>query len=386
MTAVVPTIVEHQALDAAVQLVTARVTNLEDAVSALENDTGTTPLSDPPSDNGADVQHFGTDTRIKSAITASDLNAMIQWKHNEGGGQIRLVSEAGYTWDTPIIVRPSVELVGGTPAGIYTKRTTRARTTHNGPVFIGTDDTAGPITEGAWEAWGTLAIRNFQVETRDGQEALLQIEGGNVSEYEYLTSVGGKVANTVLVDQGRRYDGQYSTVRRVSSTRTALGLNVQRGVPDNEYHDSLWYGSVKLNSSNTPANTSDVGVYLADDVHNQKINNCHAQFNYVGYDIGGRENRINDGSWENDHQDHKKAANGAAAYATVLKVRDSARDLVVTWLSLANTKAAKSIIDVNKGRGVTAAFSFTSPNRSDVQAKLAAAGLTEYVTWTHGIN
>jgi hypothetical protein len=331
---------------------------------------GSTPAPIPTTPAGT----RGTLTEVTEPIKAGALNDLIQAKHDAGGGKIALLSTAGWSWSTPIVVRPGVIVEGGTMPMIYSRKV-RVKTTHSGPVFLITDDT--DPTGGDWEAWGASMVKNFQVEVKDGQDALLQIEGGNMSDIEHLTSVGGKVTHTILVDQGRKYDGQYTNCRRVSSTRTELGLGVYRGSPDNEYRDSLWYGGVSLNSEGLPSNTVDKGVFLGDDVHNQKLSNTHAQFNFTGYEIGGRENRVDDGSWENKHSDHKKDK----PYATIFKVRPSARDLNVTWLSLANTKAAKTIIDCPKGAGVTAGFSFTSPNRGDVVRKLEAEGMAEYVSW-----
>lgn len=343
------------------------LSNHTDRIVALEARIPVDAVTPPPP-AGA-VTKRGNLVEVTERIGARALNDLIQARHDAGGGRIAVMIETGDVWNEPIVQRPGVILEGNIAPAIYGPLGGRMRTTHSGPVFLILDEHSGPSGSGDFQAWGASQTRGFQVETRDGQEALVQIEGGNVGDVELITSVGGKVDHTLLVDQGRRYDGQYLTARRVSSTRTRSGLTILRGIPDSTFSECLWYGSSTLGSDGRPSNTSDRGIYLADDVHSIEIVRCHSQFNALGYSIGGRENKLLEGSWENKSSDHIAVKEGRAApWATVLDVRPSTRDLVVDWLSLANTGSARSIITA--GPGVSGAFSFTTQNKPDVIDKL----------------
>ena len=347
---------------------------LETRVAALENDLSVSP----PNGGSGPIVHRGSRVEVTEPIGAKQLNDLIQKKHNEGGGLIQLLALDGQVWNEPIFNRPGVILEAGYMPMIYTKQKVRVRTQHTGPVFWGTDD-VDPSGD-YWQAWGASAIRGFQVETKDGQTALVQQEGGNMSRYYDITSVGGKVANTILVNQGRRYDGQYTIFERVSSTRTGLGLNVQRGVPDNQYQYCLWYGSSTIGADGKPSNQTDISIYLGDDVHNQTITECHGQFCRMYASVGGRENTIRGGSWENKSSDHKKVEAGASPYVILFQLRSSLEDFNVDELSLANTKVIKKLFDVQSDRGITAEFFFTSPNRSHVQS-ITPDYMTDNVRW-----
>lgn len=264
-------------------------------------------------------------------VTAVKLNETIRdMAENYNGGEIQIdAKKKALKWDRPIIMQPGVIVRGTGMPTMFGDSRTRVNPQFSGPVFIVDDGTMYNDKK----AWGGSGIYNIQISPRRSGVTMLQLQGGNGSEFRNLMSSKGSHALEagVLIDEGRTDsgDGQYSTFDRVRMSRAHLGLGIYRGAPDCDFRHCMFYGTANENSRGMQIQKGAGGDQRP---ANYEFWNCHFQFQGKGLDIDTIEVEINGGSWEN--------RTGASKYAPyAIRLGPNARDVTVRSLSMANLES-----------------------------------------------
>lgn len=287
-----------------------------------------------------------TDTLIRP--TLEHLNATIyDMYRNYNGGYIRVDGmNEDLAYDGPIIKLPHVIIEGVGFPNMYSATRTRIAPAHSGPIFT-VDD--GAVYGTGREAWGGSGIRNFQVvPTGDKKNTVLNIIGGNGSEFHNIMAQhksGKSFEYGVLIDEGRGYDGQYSTFSRIRLPRVFYGFHALRGAPDCVTRESLFYGDDRIGSE---------GLYLqygaggtSDRASNLEFLNCHFQFYDKGHTLMTPGVTLRDGSWENHSSG---VADDSLSYATYVGTK--ADDLVIDAVSYENLDSVREAFVFESGADI----------------------------------
>jgi hypothetical protein len=300
---------------------------LRAAANAAEAQTGEVP--------------FGFLTRPSLSLLNETIRDM---SVNFNGGHIVVDGvNADLDYDGPIVLLPNVQLWGVGMPTMYSPNRTRIKPVHDGPIFL-IDD--GAIYGAGREAWGGSQIWNFGVvPAGDKRGTVLQLYGGNGSDIRNVMAqhVGGRSFEYgVLIEEGRGYDGQYSTFERVRLPRVFNGFHALRGAPDGVIKECLFYGGDAYGSKGLYLQAGAGGTSTS--ANSFEFEKNHFQFYDMGHDIGTAEVTLRDGSWEN----HSGATpSPPLQYAT--RIRSSVRGLIIDGVSYANFSSVDRTFVIEPG-------------------------------------